>query len=161
MPSREQLRWAQLRVGLTVIFASIVLALVIFLVSGTGGVFSSKVSIYAYFENAAGVRVGAPVKLELSRRDDFLGMHGRWPTVHYYKVAADNDGSLQAIQLRGYSSMGGYRKNSGSMAGIELYKVANVDSSVSPVGFSERAARSGRHTPTASLAPTLRIHVFK
>jgi xanthine dehydrogenase molybdenum-binding subunit len=76
---------------------------------------------------------GAPVKLELSRREDFLGVHGRWPTVHYYKVAADNDGRLQAIQLRGFSSMGGYRKNSGSMAGIELYDVANVDSSISPV----------------------------
>jgi xanthine dehydrogenase molybdenum-binding subunit len=76
---------------------------------------------------------GAPVKLELSRRDDFLGVHGRWPTVHYYKVASDNDGRLQAIQLRGYSSMGGYRKNSGSMAGIELYDVANVESSISPV----------------------------
>jgi xanthine dehydrogenase molybdenum-binding subunit len=76
---------------------------------------------------------GAPVKLELSRRDDFLGVHGRWPTIHYYKVAASDDGKLQAIQLRGYSSMGGYRKNSGSMAGIELYDVANVDSSVSPV----------------------------
>ena len=76
---------------------------------------------------------GAPVKLELSRRDDFLGVHGRWPTIHYYKVAADNDGTLQAIQLRGYSSMGGYRKNSGSMAGIELYNVANIDSSISPV----------------------------
>ena len=76
---------------------------------------------------------GAPVKLELSRRDDFLGMHGRWPTVHYYKVASDNDGRLQAIQLRGYSSMGGYRKNSGSMAGIELYDVANIESSISPV----------------------------
>jgi xanthine dehydrogenase YagR molybdenum-binding subunit len=76
---------------------------------------------------------GAPVKLELSRRDDFLGVHGRWPTVHYYKVAADNDGTLQAIQLRGYSGMGGYRKNSGSMAGVELYNVANLDSSISPV----------------------------
>jgi xanthine dehydrogenase molybdenum-binding subunit len=76
---------------------------------------------------------GAPVKLELSRRDDFLGVHGRWPTVHYYKVASSDDGTLQAIQLRGYSSMGGYRKNSGSMAGIELYNVANIDSSVSPV----------------------------
>jgi CO/xanthine dehydrogenase Mo-binding subunit len=76
---------------------------------------------------------GAPVKLELSRRDDFLGVHGRWPTIHYYKVAANDEGKLQAIQLRGFSSMGGYRKNSGSMAGVELYDVANLDSSVSPV----------------------------
>ena len=29
---------------------------------------------------------GAPVKLELSRKEDFIGMHGRWPTVQYYKV---------------------------------------------------------------------------
>src|SRR6185503_19621709 len=27
---------------------------------------------------------GAPVKLEYSRKEDFIGMHGRWPTVQYY-----------------------------------------------------------------------------
>ena len=32
---------------------------------------------------------GAPVKLELSRKEDFIGMHGRWPTVQYYKVGVD------------------------------------------------------------------------
>ena len=31
-------------------------------------------------------QAGAPVKLELSRKEDFIGMHGRWPTVQYYKV---------------------------------------------------------------------------
>ena len=29
---------------------------------------------------------GAPVKLELSRKEDFIGVHGRWPTAQYYKV---------------------------------------------------------------------------
>ena len=57
-------------------------------------------------------QAGAPVKLELSRKEDFIGMHGRWPTVQYYKVGVKNDGTLQAIQLRGYSGMGPYRKNS-------------------------------------------------
>ena len=33
-------------------------------------------------------------------------MHGRWPTVQYYKVGVDADGTLTAIQLRGYSGMG-------------------------------------------------------
>ena len=37
---------------------------------------------------------GAPVKLEFSRKDDFLGMHGRWPTMQYYKVGVKNDGTL-------------------------------------------------------------------
>src|SRR6202030_4692189 len=51
-------------------------------------------------------QAGAPVKLEMSRKEDFIGMHGRWPTTHYYKVAAAADGTLSAIQLRGYSGMG-------------------------------------------------------
>ncbi|MBV8205864.1 MAG: MCE family protein, partial [Acidobacteria bacterium] len=55
---------AQLRVGLTVVFASIALAALIFLMSGTVGLFSPKLELYAYFENAGGLRIGAPVRLE-------------------------------------------------------------------------------------------------
>jgi xanthine dehydrogenase molybdenum-binding subunit len=76
---------------------------------------------------------GAPVKLEFTRKDDFIGVHGRWPTIQYYKVGVSRDGTLQAIQLRGYSGMGPYRKNSGSIAGIELYQCPNVESVVYPV----------------------------
>ena len=75
----------------------------------------------------------APVKLELSRKEDFIGMHGRWPTVQYYKVGVARDGTLQAIQLRGYSGMGPYRKNSGAIGGIELYQCPHIESAVSPV----------------------------
>ena len=39
---------------------------------------------------------GAPVKLELSRQEDWIGMHGRWPTVQYYKVGVIDDGRLNA-----------------------------------------------------------------
>src|SRR5205085_6139040 len=76
---------------------------------------------------------GAPVRLELSRREDFIGVHGRWPTTQYYKVGVKNDGTLTAIQLRGYSGMGPYRKNTGAIAGVELYRVANVATEISPV----------------------------
>src|SRR4249920_3066182 len=75
----------------------------------------------------------APVKLELSRREDFIGMHGRSPTVHYYTVGGDAENQLTAIQLRGMSGMGPYRKNSGSMAGVELYKCANIETVITPV----------------------------
>jgi phospholipid/cholesterol/gamma-HCH transport system substrate-binding protein len=64
VPSQRQLKWSQLRVGLTVIFASLALAVLIFLMSGTTGLFAKKLSIVAYFENAGGLRVGAPVRLE-------------------------------------------------------------------------------------------------
>ena len=76
---------------------------------------------------------GAPVKLEMSRKEDFIGVHGRWPTTQYYKVGVKNDGTLTAIQLRGYSGMGPYRKNSGAMAGVELYRSPNVETAIHPV----------------------------
>ena len=75
---------------------------------------------------------GAPVKLELSRYEDFVGVHGRWPTTQRYTVGTAADGTLTAIQLRGVSGMGPYRKNSGTMAGVELYRCPNIDLSISP-----------------------------
>ncbi len=64
VPSQKQLKWSQLRVGLTVLFASITLAVLIFLMSGTGGVFTKKIVVKSYFDNSGGLRVGAPVRLQ-------------------------------------------------------------------------------------------------
>jgi phospholipid/cholesterol/gamma-HCH transport system substrate-binding protein len=63
LPSQKQLKWSQLRVGLTVIFASLILALLLFLMSGTGGFFSHRITLVSFFDNASGLRVGAPVRL--------------------------------------------------------------------------------------------------
>lgn len=63
MPSQKQLKWSQLKVGLTVVVASITLATLIFLMSGTGGLFTQKIILKSYFDNASGLRVGAPVRL--------------------------------------------------------------------------------------------------
>jgi phospholipid/cholesterol/gamma-HCH transport system substrate-binding protein len=64
LPSQQQLKWSQLRVGLTVLLASIALAVLIFLMSGTTGLFTPKLTLKAYFDNAGGLRVGAPVRLQ-------------------------------------------------------------------------------------------------
>ena len=64
MPSQKQLRWSQLRVGLTVLFASITLAVLIFLMSGTTGLFTPKIRLKSYFDDAQGIRNGAPVRLQ-------------------------------------------------------------------------------------------------
>ena len=63
MPSQKQLKWSQLRVGLTVLIASVTLAVLIFLMSGTGGWFTRKITLRSYFDNAGGLREGAPVRL--------------------------------------------------------------------------------------------------
>jgi phospholipid/cholesterol/gamma-HCH transport system substrate-binding protein len=63
LPSQQQLKWSQLRVGVTVIIASLVLALLMFLMSGTTGLFTHRIMLVSYFDNAEGLRVGAPVRL--------------------------------------------------------------------------------------------------
>jgi phospholipid/cholesterol/gamma-HCH transport system substrate-binding protein len=64
LPSQKQLRWSELRVGITVIVASVTLAILVFLISGTSGIFTNKIRLVVYFDNAEGIRSGQPVDLE-------------------------------------------------------------------------------------------------
>jgi len=63
LPSQKQLKWSQLRVGITVIVASLTLGFLLFLMSGTSGLFTPRVTLKSYFDNAQGLRAGAPVRL--------------------------------------------------------------------------------------------------
>jgi phospholipid/cholesterol/gamma-HCH transport system substrate-binding protein len=65
MPSQKELRWSQLKVGILALAALTALTILIFLLSGsTGGLFTHKLTLRAYFENANGLKVGAPVTLD-------------------------------------------------------------------------------------------------
>jgi phospholipid/cholesterol/gamma-HCH transport system substrate-binding protein len=64
VPSQKQLQWAQLRVGLTVIAAIFVLVILIFLMTGTTGLFTKKLTLYTYVDDASGLRTGASVRLQ-------------------------------------------------------------------------------------------------
>ncbi|MDR3723739.1 MAG: MlaD family protein [Terracidiphilus sp.] len=65
MPSRKEIQWSQLRVGVLVLTAVAILIGLIFLMSGSsGGLFSRKLILRAYFQNAAGLKNGAPVTLQ-------------------------------------------------------------------------------------------------
>ena len=64
MPSQQQLRWSELKVGVTVIVACVTLAVLIFLMSGSGGLFSSKLTLRSYFQDTGGLRVGSPVAFQ-------------------------------------------------------------------------------------------------
>jgi len=64
VPSQKQLKWSQLKVGVTVLVASITLGILILLMTSTGGIFTSKISLRAYVDNAGGLRIGAPVRLQ-------------------------------------------------------------------------------------------------
>jgi len=64
VPSEKQVKWSQLRVGLTVLFALLTLAVLVFVMTGTTGLFTKKILLRAYVDNAGGLRVGAPVRVE-------------------------------------------------------------------------------------------------
>jgi phospholipid/cholesterol/gamma-HCH transport system substrate-binding protein len=66
LPSQKQLRWSQLKVGITVLIGLTALAAMIFMIGGGtgGGLFASKIFLRSYFDNASGLRVGAPVRLQ-------------------------------------------------------------------------------------------------
>jgi phospholipid/cholesterol/gamma-HCH transport system substrate-binding protein len=63
LPSQKQLKWSELRVGITVIVASLTLGFLLFLMSGTAGLFTPRITLKSYFDNAEGLRQGAPVRL--------------------------------------------------------------------------------------------------
>jgi len=66
MPSQQEVRWSQLKIGVIVLVSSIILTVLLFLItSSTGMSFGSrKLTITTYFENAAGIKDGASVNLE-------------------------------------------------------------------------------------------------
>ena len=65
MPGQQEVRWSQLKVGVLVLVAISAVVALIFLMSGsTGGFLTGRVHLHSYFENTAGLKVGAPVNLE-------------------------------------------------------------------------------------------------
>jgi phospholipid/cholesterol/gamma-HCH transport system substrate-binding protein len=63
MPQSRGVSWAQLRVGLMALVAVAILVVVIFLVTGRGALFRGTEPIRTYVDDAATLRVGAPVRL--------------------------------------------------------------------------------------------------
>jgi phospholipid/cholesterol/gamma-HCH transport system substrate-binding protein len=65
VPNQHEVRWSQLKVGVLVIVALSALTALISLMSGSsGGIFSRHVVVHSFFENASGLKPGAPVNLQ-------------------------------------------------------------------------------------------------
>ncbi|MBZ5568956.1 MAG: MlaD family protein [Acidobacteriia bacterium] len=111
MPSQRQVRWAQLRVGLLVIFASIALAVLIFLMTGPSGMFTKKILVSAYVDNAGGLRVGAPVRLEGVDIGNITAItvvpsHGLTPVQVTMKLSTKYKGALKKDSVASLSTAG-------------------------------------------------------
>jgi phospholipid/cholesterol/gamma-HCH transport system substrate-binding protein len=99
VPSRKEIQWSQLRVGALVLAAMAVLVGLILLMSGqSGGLFERKLVLRSYFENAAGLKDGAPVTLE----GVTIG------NVIHVRVVADRNPTPVEVSMRvGYEWLGG------------------------------------------------------
>ncbi len=66
MPSQQEVKWSQLKVGLIVLVSITLLSTLLFLMTSASGmsVFSHKTILYTYFQNSDGLKIGAAVNLE-------------------------------------------------------------------------------------------------
>src|SRR5258708_3067302 len=66
MPSQQEVRWSQLKVGVIVLAASVILTTLLFLMTSASGLglLTHKLTITTYFENSAGLKEGAAVNLQ-------------------------------------------------------------------------------------------------
>jgi phospholipid/cholesterol/gamma-HCH transport system substrate-binding protein len=63
MPRTRSLHWTELKVGIITVFAIAVAAMVIFMVGGEGGFFWQRYMLKTRFDNVAGLKPGAPVRV--------------------------------------------------------------------------------------------------
>jgi phospholipid/cholesterol/gamma-HCH transport system substrate-binding protein len=89
LPSQKQIKWSELRVGITVIIASLVLALLLFLMSGTSGLFSHRITLVSFFDNTSGLRNGAPVRLSGVDIGNVVGI----------RIVPDKDKQLTPVEV--------------------------------------------------------------
>lgn len=154
MPSQQQLRLSQLRVGITVIVASLTLAFLIFLMGGEIGLFTSKISLLAYFDNTEGVKVGAPVALQgvtignvkdvrvvQGREKDPVQITMRVNTKYQFLLRKDTKATIETAGVLGESFID---LNSKGAKGAEIRDGDTLKTEVSP-GLSD-VVRSSQTT---------------
>ena len=86
----------------------------------------------------------APVKVEFTRKEDFVAVHGRWSSKQQYKIGVKNDGTLTAIQMVAKTGSGAYRKSSCDLSGTEIYQVPNLETSTTPIYTNTAVAANYR-----------------
>jgi phospholipid/cholesterol/gamma-HCH transport system substrate-binding protein len=63
MADPKKVRWSQLKVGILGLFAFLILAVLIFLLTSSRGFFRQNATLYTYMDDASGMAEGTPVRL--------------------------------------------------------------------------------------------------
>src|SRR5437899_4884342 len=63
MADPKKVSWAQLRIGIMAAFAMAILGVLIFLLTGSGDIFTTFATVYTYMEDSAAMATSTPVRL--------------------------------------------------------------------------------------------------
>lgn len=103
-----------------------------------GGGFGDKTAAERHSVLAAilSMKTGHPVRIELSREENFLAATHRYPTVCYLKYGAKKDGTLTAIQAKIIADMGAYGRLAGAAGSVETMKAVYRCPNLKGEGYS-------------------------
>src|SRR5918994_578027 len=78
---------------------------------------------YDYMTAMLAKEAGQPVKLEFTREEDYIGMHGRWASEQRYKIGVKKDGALTAVQIEAGTKVGALPQQSGPLSGKGVFNI--------------------------------------
>jgi phospholipid/cholesterol/gamma-HCH transport system substrate-binding protein len=142
MPIQTKATWARLRVGILAIVSMVILAVLIFLITGHINIFESNALIYTYLSDAAALTVGAPVNLNgipVGKVKSIILSGSKDPQRIVRLEMEIPDSALKSIPIDSVSSI--------SFANILGTKYINIKS-----GKSETVVRSGQEIPSLNTA---------
>ena len=114
MPRTRSLAWAELKIGLISLFAIFMTLVLIFLLSGEGGFSWQQYGLKTTFENIAGLKPGAPVRvagMEVGSVKDTVFVGDRVEVVmtvnddHRHLITTESVASLGSVSLLGEAAV--------------------------------------------------------
>jgi len=142
MAIETKVKWARLRVGILAAAGMIILAILIFLITGHVNFFESEVSLYTYMADSAALTVGAPVNLDgipIGKVKNISLSHLKDPKRKVRIEMTVPEHYLRSIPVDSVTSI--------SAANILGTKYINIKS-----GQSDTAARAGQELPSLNTA---------
>ncbi|HUA84459.1 MAG TPA: MlaD family protein [Bryobacteraceae bacterium] len=145
MPQRTKAKWAELRVGIMAIVALGLAGYLIFLITGSGGLFESTSKIYTYFSDTGDLAAGAPVRLNgiVIGKIDSVTLSGSTDPNRVIKVEMDVENKfLPSIPVDSVAGI-----DAGNLLGTKYINISKGRSGEHiPAGGELRSAQSAEMT---------------
>lgn len=155
MPRTRSLAWAQLKIGIVSVIALALAVTMIFLVSGEGGMFWQRYSLKTVFDNIAGLKEGAPVRVAGAEVGsvtalDFVGdrveVTFELSKDMQSRVTTSSTASLGSVSLLGEAAV----DITASSEGTPIPEWGHVPTGRAPGSITEVATQAGRSLEEAT-----------